>query len=71
MSCSVAALEFAYKRLAAISVLTGLEAAEIYDCFYERARHALLLIHAFVPATGGDRPGALVGPAHELACRSP
>ena len=49
MSCSVAALEFAYKRLAAISVLTGLEAAEIYDCFYERARHALLLIHAFVP----------------------
>ena len=49
MSCSFESLAFAWKRLSALLVMTGLETAEIYDCLYERLRHALLLIHAFVP----------------------
>ena len=49
MACSVRALEFAHRRLAALSVMSGLEAAEVYDCMLEGLRHALLLVHCFVP----------------------
>ena len=49
MACSVRALEFAHRRLAALSVMSGLEAAEVYDCMLGRLRHALLLVHCFVP----------------------
>ena len=49
MACSAAALSFANRRLAALSVMTGLESSEIYDRLYECLRHALLLVHAFFP----------------------
>ncbi|OLP77802.1 hypothetical protein AK812_SmicGene42098 [Symbiodinium microadriaticum] len=49
MACTVAALEFAHRRLASIAVLSGLEAAEVYDRMFERLRHALLLVHSYAP----------------------
>ena len=49
MSCSIASLSFAHKRLAALTVMSGLEASEIYDKMFGRLRHALMIIHAFVP----------------------
>ncbi|CAE7815603.1 unnamed protein product [Symbiodinium sp. CCMP2592] len=48
MSCSTVAIDFAWRQLAAISVLTGLEAAEIYDAWLEGTRHALLELHSWV-----------------------
>ncbi|CAE6912109.1 unnamed protein product [Symbiodinium sp. CCMP2592] len=48
MACSARALEFAHRRLASLTVLSGLEAAEIYDRTLERVRHAVLLVHSFV-----------------------
>ena len=53
MACSARALEFAHRRLSALSVMSGLEKAEIYDRMYERLRHALILVHSFV-----SRPAA-------------
>ena len=46
MACTVRALEFAHRRLAALSVLAGMESAEIYDRLFERLRHALIAVHA-------------------------
>ena len=49
MACTVAAIEFAKKRLASLTVLSGLEAAEVYDRMFERVRHALILVHSYAP----------------------
>ena len=49
MAYSPRALEFAHRRLASLTILSGLGAAEIYDRLPERVRHAVLLIHSFVP----------------------
>ncbi|CAE7460584.1 unnamed protein product [Symbiodinium microadriaticum] len=49
MACSVRSLEFARRPLSALSVMTGLEKAEIYDRLYEGLRHAIILVHSFSP----------------------
>ena len=46
MACTVRALEFAHRRVAALTVLAGMEAGEIYDRLFERLRHALITIHS-------------------------
>ena len=46
MACTVRALEFAHRRLAALTVLAGMEADEIYDRLFERLRHALIIVHS-------------------------
>ena len=54
MACSPSALAFAHKRLASLTILSGLDASEIYDRMLERVRHAVLLIHSFVPRDQAD-----------------
>ena len=49
MACSTRSLEFAHRRLGALTVMTGLEKAEIYDRFFEGVRHAIILVHSFSP----------------------
>ena len=61
MACSTRALEFAHRRLAALTVMSGLEKAEIYDRFYEGVRHAIIMVHAFSPRTFGCSAFAPVG----------
>ena len=36
------------RQLASLSVLSGLEALEIYDCTLEQTRHALLTVRSWV-----------------------
>ena len=48
MSRSVARLEFGWRQLASLSVLSGLDLAKIYDRTLEQVRHALLILHSWV-----------------------
>ena len=57
MACSQGSLDFAWRQLAALTVLSGLEAEAIYDRALEEVRHALLQLHSWV---GRDDARALL-----------